>query len=892
MSVRPSEYQWLRRSERWLRLLLHLYPADFRDEMGRGLMEAYRDRCRTALRDGGIGSLARVWLRALADSLRNGFGERLRPGIRWRRTGNWGRDAELAVRRLVRAPVFVLAMVGTLTVGLGAFAMVYTVVHTVLIAPLPYERSDDLYFVWRDYTWIDLRRGWLGGTDVAALDTAGGVIEGAVGLRRNLATLTDRAGGEPTEIAVMAASPELFELLGASPARGRGFTASEVGPGREPVAVLGHDLWQSRFGGVQSVVGSQIRLNGDAFTVIGVMGPDFRFARHSSLGAPEQADAYITFDFDLAATNPFGGSYAGLIRARPGTPPQLVAEAVSAVGRMVDERDMSGRGLHLYPVQVKADLVTPVRPALVVLGLAGVFLVLVLTVNLATLLLSRAAQREREFAISRALGADPMALVRATLLEGGVLGLLGGAGGALVALWGTRALIALAPMDLPRRDTIAVDWEIAAIIVGVGALIGVIAGAVPAGWATRTSLASLMANVSVRGGGGHGRMRRAMVVIQVALSLVLLTAGGLVVRSFEQLLRAQGGFDPGGVLTLRIPVAVNRYPDSAMVEGLHERLQRELAALPGVTVVGAASALPLSAGADQTSARFPGSAANTGDADRDAPLIDIIRVRPGLMETLGIRVLAGRTLEPDDRGTTIEAVIDRTLAERFFPSGEAVGALLTIGGDSLTVVGVVEHARLYDIHADGRSQVYVENAADYLSLSWALRTTRSPLGMASEVRVAVRRVDPELAVSDIQSMDQIVAESLRQQRVSAVLISGFALGALLLTAMGLFGVVSGAVARRRHELAIRMALGADHRRVVRLVMREGALLVGLGLVVGAPLIWLSGRAIRGVLVGVSPFDAATLGTVAVGLALVALGACYLPARRVVGIDPARSLKEE
>lgn len=885
-----SEQRWMDRSEGWMRTLLRLYPTDFREDMGESLVETYRDRCRAAYQSGGATSLAAVWMRALLDSIVNGTAERVRPAIRWRRAGNWGRDAELAMRRLIRAPTFVLAMVGTLTIGLGAFAVVYTVVHKVLLAPMPYERPDDLYFVWRNYTWIDLDRGWLGGPDVAALDSAGGVIEGAVGLRRGMFTLSGDAGGEPSEVPVMVTSPGLFEILGVGPALGRGFAANEFGPGRPPVVVLGDDLWRRQFGADHAIIGSEIRLNGTQYTVIGIMGPGFRFARHASLGRAELADAYITFDIDLASESPFSGGFAGLIRAAPGTAPERVAEAVGAVGRMLDERDMNNRGLKLYPTGLKADLVSEVRPALIVLGLAGGFLVLVLTVNLATLLLARAAQREREFAISRALGADQLALVRATVLEGGLLGMLGGAGGALFALWGTRALVAMAPMNLPRRDSIAVDWQIAALVVGVGAVLGILAGAVPAGWATRTNLATLMSSANVRGGGGgHGGMRRALVVVQVALSLVLLSAGGLVVRSFEGLLEARGGFNPSGVLTLRVPVSGERYDDSTTLVSLHERLQAQFASLPGVTAVGAASALPLSAGADQAPAAFPTSRANTGDEDKDEPLVDIIRVRPGLTDALGIPVLSGRLFQPGARPLVSEAVIDRTLAAQFFPAGDAVGAPMMVGSDTFTVIGVVEHARLYDIHEDGRAQVYLNNADSESTLSWALRTDRTPTSLTAEVRRAVRSVDPELAIADVRSMDQIVAESLRQQRVSAVLISGFALGALLLTSMGLFGVVSGSVTRRRHELAIRIALGADHRSVLRLVLREGALLVGLGLALGAPLIYFSGQALRGILIGVSPFDPVTLAAVAAGLALVAVAACYLPARRVTRIDPARSL---
>jgi putative ABC transport system permease protein len=882
-------------SERWFRLLLRLYPADFRDEMGGALVEAYLDRCRTAVARGGTSGLVAVCLRALVDSVRNGVGERLRPAVRWRRAGNWGRDTELAVRRLRRAPAFSLAMIGTLMVGLGAFAVVLTVIDKTLIEPLPYERPSDLYFVWRDYSaFFDLKRGWLGGPDVADLAKAGGPIAGAVGIRTARRTLSDaRAGeGNPEEVNVMMSSANLFDLLGVHPIIGRGFAPTEVGPNRSPVIVLGYDLWQRRFAGERGVIGTPVRVNGEQYTVIGVMGRAFQFVRHTSLGAPEHADAYITFATNLATMNPGGGSFSGLIRARPGTSPAQVTAAVAAVGKALDERAFKNRGLKLYPVGLHADLVANVRPALVVLGLSGAFLVLVLAANLATLLLARAVHREREFAVSRALGANPMALVRATLLEAGLLGAIGGMCASVLAVWGTRVLVALAPLDLPRRESIAVDWQVVMTVVGVGALLGLVAGAAPAFWASRSTLSTLLRNAAVRGG-GHGRLRRSLVVIQVALCLVLLCTGGLVARSFEGLLRSHPGFDPHGVLTFRVPIAQWRYPDNASAVAFDARLERELAALPGVISVSAASAVPLTANTDQSDIVLPGAPGNTGNAEHDAPLVDTPQSRSGWFRTLGIPILAGRDFGPRRPGERREAIIDRTLAAQFFPSGGAVGNTAVFGKDTLMIVGVVEHARQYDLHRDGRPQAYLRDEDDsYGALYFAVRTRRDPHDLVADARATVRRLDPELAISQVRTLDDVVNDSIRQQRVSAVLVAGFSIGALLLAAMGLFGVVAGSVARRRHEIAVRLALGADRGRVLRLVLGEGAALVALGILVAIPGIYVTGRTMRGVLVGISPFDPLTLGAVAVGLMLVALAACYVPARRVGFIDPARALRED
>jgi predicted permease len=692
----------------------------------------------------------------------------------------------------------------------------------------------------------------------------------------------------------MVASPNVFDLLGVRPAMGRGFTRDEIGPKRAPVIVLTHQLW-NRLGADRSILGKTVWLTGQPFTVIGVMPREFRFARHASLGPPQPpAEAYTTFAVNLGETNPQAGSYAGLIRVRRGTPQAQVAAAVSAVGRTIDARDFKNLGLSLYPIGLKPDLVSGVRPALMVLGFAGVFLVLVLMVNVATLLLARAAKREQEFAVSRALGANGAALMRATVLEGALLGVIGGIGGALVGVWGTRAFIALAPLDLPRRDSIALDWGVAAVVIGVGALLGLLAAVVPALWASRTSLASLLAGSAVRGGGGHQRMRRGMVVAQVALSLVLLSTGGLVVRSFEQLLRANPGFNPDGLLTMRVPMPQLLFPKPDDSRALQNRVHAALASLPGVTGVSAANALPMSAGANQTPIGIAGAPGNTGNPEHDRPLVDVMATRAGYVEVMRMRVLSGRTFNEARPDGVREAIVDRAFASFFFPTGSPIGATVPFRDSSATIVGVVEQARQYDLHKDGRPQLYLR-AEDWdfasRTLSFAVRTSRQPDAMIPDVQAMIRRIDPRLTVTQVRTMNEIIAEGLSQQRLGAVLIGGFALGALLLAAMGLFGIVSGSVTRRRHELAMRLVLGADYGRVLRLVLGEGALLVGLGVLIGLPGVYAVGTVIRSVLVGVSPSDPLTLAGVAVGLTIVAMVACYVPARRVLDIDPARSLRQ-
>ena len=880
-------------SERWFTLLQRLYPPDFRDEMGPAVVEAYLDHARDALNARGTAGLALLWVRALADALRKGLAERLRPAASWRRGGQWGLDLELVTRRLLRAPAFVAVTMGTLAIGLGMFAVVYAATQKILIDPMPYEDPDDLYFVWRNYEpVVDLKRGSLTAPDIAELRKAGGVIEHAAALQPFLGGIFSLGDGrDPMEIAVTRTSANLFGLLGVAPALGRAFAPNEDGPGSPWVIVLTHNLW-NRLGADPSIVGARVRLQGRPFTVIGVMPRDFAFVRNEAVGPPQRVDAFIPLEVNLSDPNTYA-NYSGLIRARRGTPPEMVTAAVDTVGRVVNVRDFNSRGLKLYPVGLKADVISRIRPALLILSAAGLVLLLMLMVNLASVLLARAAQREHEVAVSRALGANTIRIVRSTLIEGGVLGVAGGTLGVLGAVWAIRALVALTPLDLPRREAIAIDWPIAVVVVGVGGLLGLIAATVPATWAARASLSSLLAGSAVRGGGGHGRLRRGMIVAQVALTLILLTSGALVVRSFERLLRADPGFRPQGVLSVRVRTPPEFFPRPTDVIGFHDRVQTSLAALPGATGASAVSALPLTAGASQALIRIPGAPGNTGDIDRDGVLTDVIGARASYVEVMGIRLVEGRTFDRVRHDEVREVLIDSALAKRFFPNGSALGAKFPYGNNWLTIVGVFDQARMYDVHQDGRPQILIRTEDwGFRPLFYVIRTDRNPRALLSDVRAAVKHIDPRVAVGDDRTLDEIITDRLRNQGTSAALLTAFAVGALLLAAMGLFAVVSGSVTRRRHELAVRLALGADHGRVLRLVLREGAMLVVMGLLIGAPGIYLAGGFVRGVLVGVSPSDPLTLLGVSLGLVIVTMTTCYIPARRTSAIEPAQLLRQE
>jgi len=383
--------------------------------------------------------------------------------------------------------------------------------------------------------------------------------------------------------------------------------------------------------------------------------------------------------------------------------------------------------------------------------------------------------------------------------------------------------------------------------------------------------------------------------------MVLLCAGGLVVRSFERLLAADPGFTPAGVLTFRVAMEPRLFPTAVDAFTFQERVEAALAAMPGVRSVGATAALPLTVAGPQNSlwswqekVTFPGAPGNSGDALRDTTLVDIIAIRAGYADAMGMRIVDGASFTRNRPDRVQEAMIDDQLARRFFATGTPIGTKLPfINGKSLKIVGVVKQTRLTTLHEDGRPQLFIR-AEDWVRQMpvWVVKTDGDPGALVTAVRQAIRRIDPRIPVSAVQTMDGIVADAMRQQRISAVMIAGFALGALLLAAMGLFGMISGSVVRRHGELAIRLALGASHQRMLLLALAEGALLVAAGMLIAIPGVYAAGDLIRGVLVDVSPWDPLTLTTLACGLWLVTLTACYVPARRVLRIDPASLLRRE
>lgn len=810
--------------------------------------------------------------------------------------GQSGNELTGAMKRLLRTPVFTGVSVLTVGVGIGAFAAIYSVVDGILLEPPPYAEPDELVWVWRDYPWLNLPRGWLGGPDIAALREHTEAFDGVIGFRTGGRNLTGAGGENPRRVRVTMATADFFDLLGVLPDLGRGFLPDEDDPQASAVAVLGHDLWVSHFGAAPEVVGSEIYLNGEATTVVGVAPRDFRFVVHSSLGSPLGGDLYQPLRIDLAAEDPGSGAFAGLARLREGAAQEQVDAALSAVAADLD-RIWGNPGLRMWRVGLMQDLVSGIRPALTALLAAAAFLLLILGANLATLLLTRATARDRELAVRAALGADHRRILQTVLAESLIIGGLGAILGLAVAYPGLDLLRRLAPEDLPRAASVSVDPSVVVVAVVAAALMSVMAGFLPSIRALRGDLSSRL-----RDGGGQGgmglaglRTRSFLVVGQVALSLVLLVGAGLLARGYVALLQADPGFDGRSALTFSIALDPRRYDEEGTIAAFDGRFREAVSGLPTVEVVGAADVLPLTAAANQITVTFPGAPGNTGVREMDRALIDYTYVGPGYAEAVGLRLLEGRAFdERDVAGAPGVVLVDDVLAAHFFPDGGAVGGRVTYRRDTLTIVGVIDQPHLYSLRADDRPQLFVPLLQEPVrtTLTYVVAAGGDADSLVPAVRRVLDEVDASVPLTNVRTLAEVVDGSLARERLSLTLLLGFALGALVLATLGLYGVVSNGVARRTHEMGVRIALGAGRPAVLGLVIGQGMRLTMLGVVLGLLGALATSRVVESLVAGADGGDPVVYASVVAGLIGLSALAAWLPARRATRIDPAKALRPD
>ncbi|HEY3137520.1 MAG TPA: ABC transporter permease [Blastocatellia bacterium] len=803
---------------------------------------------------------------------------------------NLWKDLLYGARMLAKQPAFTIVVVAALALGIGANTAIFSVVNSILLRPLPYRDPDRLVMVWMDNRRINVDQdihSYANYSDYRDQNQSFEQLAAFNGISVNLIGV-----GEPERIIGTMASPSLFDVLGVEPLVGRTFSAEEEVPGHDKVVILSFGLWQRRFGGDPDILGHEISLSDVKRTVIGVMPPGFRFPhKDAELWAPLATDAN-------RKNSRYGFSYQVIGRLKKGVAlAQARVDMGAIASRLVEQfPDLEGYGVNLVPLH--QQVVGGVRPALLVLLGTVAFVLLIACANVANLLLARAAAREREIAIRTALGSGRLRLIRQLLTESVLLATLGGAAGLLIANWGLKALVALSPEDIPRRDQIGIDFRVLGFTLLISLLTGLLFGLAPALQASKLDLnESLKEGGRGASGGVAGRrIRNTLVVFEVALSLVLLIGAGLMIKSFVRLQKVDLGFNPDRLLIMNIQLSRSKYQGGSSAAFFRQLIER-VEALPGVESAGAITSVFIEGLPDSSSFTIEGRPPVPAAEQDEAP-IDF--VTPGYFRTMGIPLLKGRELtEQDGPNSPRVLVINDTFARRFWPGEDPLGKRLKFGPPASdapwwTIVGVVNDMRRTGLDSAVRCETFIPyTQRPFIGfLSLVVRTAPDPRSMATTVRDVVWSMDRDQPVSHIGTVEQLLGGMMAQRRLNTVLFGIFAGLALVLAALGIYGVISYSVTQRTHEIGIRMALGASWPEVLKLVIGNGMKLVGAGILIG--LISAAGltRLMTTLLYGVSATDPATFVLIAVLLAGVALGACFVPARRAMKVDPMVALRYE
>ncbi len=817
-------------------------------------------------------------------------------------------DLRYAIRTLWRNPTFAAITVVTLALGIGANTAVFSVINSVLLRPLPYEEADRLTLIWTNFG-QDLPQNWISGPEYAELQEFNKTFD-AIGVTLPF-TVTVTGDGEPEQVPAAAVSGNMFDVLRVRPQLGRPIGANDDRAGATPVAVLGDGFWRRRFGADPRMIGRTVIINGNAVEVVGVLPPGFRIM-HPDAGFPERIDVWTAL---LPVYGAFVGgqpTYSDLPRGSHGmrgfgrmktgvaleqAQADLDAVAIAMQERTPDYYDFEGWGITVY--SMLGDLVEDVRPALLVLFGAVGFVLLIACVNVANLMLARAAGREREMAVRTAVGAGRGRLVRQLLTESVVLATAGGIFGFVIAFAALRLLVAVAPEDLPRVADIGIDPWVLTFTIGVSVGTGLLFGLAPALHTARSNFAESFkegGRGSTTGARGR-RVRTVLVVAEVALALVLLVGAGLLMRSFRQILQTDPGYRTDQMLTMRISLPFTRYNGSDAA-AFWLRLINETTTIPGVQIAGAISQLPLSG--SYSSGTTGVERSETLPEDQRFWEVDRRQVTPGYFEVMGAPLVSGRFFTDADRDDApLVAIVDEQFVRRAWPSEDPIGQRISISTDGngnriwREVVGVVRHQKHYGLNRVGREQAYFPVAqAPTGTMFLAVRTPSEPLTLASTIRNRIWTIDPDQPVADVQSMEQRVTQSVAAPRFNLLLLTTFAAIALVLAAVGIYGVIAYAVAQRSHEIGVRIALGAESRDVVRMILGQGVGLVVTGLGIGTVAALALTRVMRSLLFEVSATDPLTFLAVGVVLALVGAAASLIPARRATRVEPMNVLTTE
>jgi putative ABC transport system permease protein len=802
------------------------------------------------------------------------------------------KDLRFAVRCLFTRPGFVAVAVTTPSLGSAASTAIFTVVDAALLRGLPYKSPDRLYHLWEKTPQGEFSKREFSYPDYQDYQK-NNVFEGLAAYTGGRVILS--GSGEPESVGGPRVSANFFSVLGVDPILGRTFQAGEDQPNGPKVTVLDYGLWQRKFGGDPNIVGRALTINGESYTVIGVLPQNFQFAlRANDLWIPYQpTNNQLTRRF-LHGTNLIG-------RLKPGVEAAQAQSELSVIASTIEKdynESHAGTTMRILPLQ--EEIVGNVRPILLVLLAAVGFVLLIACANVASLLLTRALARQKEVAIRSALGASRWRVVRQLLTESLVLSLFGGAAGLLIAYWGVPALVSALPQNqlnaMPFLKTLTLDGSILAFSFALSLLTGLVFGLAPALQSTRLDLNEVLkeGGRNASAGASH-RLRSAMVVSEIALAVVLLVGAGLMMKSLFRLLQTNVGFKTDNLLTMTVVLPPGNYTDNNQIINAHKQLQERVHSLPGVSGAGTIDILPLNGG---NTSRFivEGDPVPPPGGEVEA---NVRVVSDTYFKTLGVPLIAGRMFDerdaPDKPGVVI---IGKTIADRLFAGRDPVGRKIKyppIQGSGDLIVGVVGDIKTTGLDQAVRPVLYYpfrQSAAPFANL--VIRTDADPAALISSVRNEIRNLEPDTTFLNVNTMDQMIAQTPASfmRRFPALLISIFAIVALLLASIGIYGVVSYSVSQQTHYIGVRMALGANSSDILRMVLKQGLVLALAGVAIGVAAAFGLMRLLRTLLFEVSTNDAATFALVASALFVVALLACYIPARRATKVDPLVALRYE
>ena len=799
-------------------------------------------------------------------------------------------NVRYSLRSLRTSPGFTAVVVVTLGLGIGANAAIFSVMNAVLLRPLPYPASERIMTLWTD----NGEQGWP--QDVSSYPNFAdwrtqNTTFAEMAAYQPRATRTLTGNGEPEQVVGSVVVPTFFQVMGINPARGRTLVMDDL-TGDRQVVVLSDGAWRRRFGEDPSIVGKTIVLNGTAHEVVGVMPPGFAFPEPTT-------EFWLSYPASVAQRPRGSFSFSVVGRLKPGvTVEQARAELSTIAARLESQYPETNAKLGVTIVPLHENTVGDVRPALLMLMGAVGFVLLIACANIANLLLARGATRTREIAVRAALGAGRGRIVSQLLTESACLALLGGTFGLLLAKWGVDALVALGPAALPRMHEVRIDGPILLFTLVASLVTALLFGLPPALRASSVQLSEMMKEGarSMSGARSGSRMRRALVVSEIALALMLLIGAGLLLASYRQLSNVTMGFDPRNVLTARVSLTISKFPQPPMARAFYRELLEQTRALPGVRSAAYTTSLPLNASVEGSTIAIEGRAP-TPDLDNKEVRRSV--VSPSYFATLGIPLLAGRVFTEQESGDTVTvAMVNETMKTLHFLGEDPVGRRMQWGcvGPGcpwMTVIGVVHDTKQDGLDEYVRPEIYVSYLQQpRLGLNLVVRTERDALSIVPSLRGVLKSADPEIPLAGIATMEQLTARSVATRRFNTLLLGIFSSLALVLALVGIYGVMSYSVSQRRQEVGIRMALGAPANEVLRLILREAMVLAGIGIAIGLVLSLFMTRLLGSLLFQVSATDAVTFTATAALLAAVAFAASYIPARRAARVQPSVALRTE